>query len=119
MGLGPSSAIYCLCNLRKGFPGGSDGKKICPQCGRLGFDPWVGKTPWIREQQPMPIFLSGEFHGQRSLADYSPWSHRVGHDCVTDTHNKTLGKSPNTTQPEAPHLHFFTFGNKDFKINTF
>ena len=24
-------------------------------------------------KQPTPVFLSGEFHGQRSLADYSPW----------------------------------------------
>ena len=27
------------------FPGGSDGKSICLQCGRPGFDPWVGKIP--------------------------------------------------------------------------
>ena len=25
------------------FPGGSDGKRICLQCGRPGFNPWVGK----------------------------------------------------------------------------
>ena len=31
---------------------------------------WVGKTPWRREWQLTPVFLSGEFHGQRSLADY-------------------------------------------------
>ena len=30
-------------------PGGSEGKKICLQCRRLGFDPWVGKIPWRRE----------------------------------------------------------------------
>ena len=40
---------------------------------RRGFDPWVGKIPWEREWQPTPVFLPGEFHGQRSLADYSPW----------------------------------------------
>ena len=26
-----------------------------------------------REWQPTPVFLPGEFHGQRRLADYSPW----------------------------------------------
>ena len=36
--------------------------------------PWVGKIPWRREWLPTPIFLPGEFHGQRSLADYSPQS---------------------------------------------
>ena len=37
------------------------------------FNPWVGKIPWRRERQPNSIFLPGEFHGQRSLAGYSPW----------------------------------------------
>ena len=26
------------------------------QCGRPGFDPWVGKVPWRRAWQPTPIF---------------------------------------------------------------
>ena len=26
-----------------------------------------------RNWQPTPVFLPGEFHGQRSLAGYSPW----------------------------------------------
>ena len=31
-----------------------------------------------------PVFLPGEFHGQRSLAGYSPWGcKRVGHDLAT------------------------------------
>ena len=38
------------------------------QCGRLGFDPWVGKIPWRREGLPAPVFWPGEFHGL-----YSPW----------------------------------------------
>ena len=57
-----------ICNV--GFPGGSDGKES--PTGRPGFDPWVGKTPWKKEWQPTPVFLPGEFHGQRSLASYSP-----------------------------------------------
>ena len=40
---------------------------------KRGFDPWVGKIPWRRAQQPTPVFLSGESHGQRSLEGYSPW----------------------------------------------
>ena len=39
---------------------------------RPGFDPWVRKIPWRREWLPTPVFLPGEFHGQRSLAGYSP-----------------------------------------------
>ena len=36
-----------------------------------GIDPWVGKIPWRRERLPTPVFLPGEFHGQRSLVGYS------------------------------------------------
>jgi len=42
---------------------------------RLGFDLWVRKIPWRREWLPTQVFLPGEFHGQRSLAGYSPWGH--------------------------------------------
>ena len=38
---------------------------------------WVRSLGWKdslgREWLPTPIFLPGEFHGQRSLAGYSPW----------------------------------------------
>ena len=43
---------------------------------RHKFDPWIGKIPWRRAQQPTPVFLPGESHGQRSLAGYSPWGHK-------------------------------------------
>ena len=35
--------------------------RICLQCGRPGFKPWVGKIPWRRERLPTPVFWSGEF----------------------------------------------------------
>ena len=43
---------------------------------RLGFDPWVGRVPWSRIWQPITVFLPRKFHGQRSLASYSPWGHK-------------------------------------------
>ena len=44
----------------------------------------VRKIRWRRKQQLTPVFLSGESHGQRSLAGYSPWGRkRVGHDWAT------------------------------------
>ena len=42
--------------------------RICQQCGRPGFKPWVGKIPWRRECLPTPVFLLGELHRQRNLA---------------------------------------------------
>jgi len=43
---------------------------------RPGLVPWVRKIPWRREWQPTPIFLPGEFQGQRSLAGCSLWGHK-------------------------------------------
>ena len=40
-----------------------------PQCGRPGFNSWVGKILWRRERLPIPVFWPGEFHGL-----YSPRS---------------------------------------------
>ena len=59
-----------------GFPGGSDGKESICNVGDLGSIPGLGKSPWRRAWQPTPVFLPGEFHGQRSLAGYSPWGHK-------------------------------------------
>ena len=42
-------------------------KKICLQCERPGFDPWVGKIPWRRERLSSPVFWPEEFHGLYSL----------------------------------------------------
>ena len=36
------------------------------------LDPWTRKIPWRRAQLPTPLFLPGEYHGQRHLAGYSP-----------------------------------------------
>ena len=45
-----------------GFPGSSDGKEPVHNAGELG------KITSKRKWQPSPLFLPGEFHGQRSLA---------------------------------------------------
>ena len=33
---------------------------------RPGFDPWVWTITWRKNQLPIPVFLPGEFYGQRS-----------------------------------------------------
>ena len=38
------------------------------QCGKPGFNSWVGKIPWRRERLLTPVFWPGEFHGL-----YRPW----------------------------------------------
>ena len=53
---------------------------------RHRFNPWVGKIPLRRKWQPTPVFLPGKPCGQRNLACYSPWGHRVGNDLATKHH---------------------------------
>ena len=55
------------------FPGGSVVTNPPASAGDLGSVAGSGRFPWRREWQPTPVFLPGEFHGQRSLAGYSPW----------------------------------------------
>ena len=68
------------------------GKESACQGRGLRFDPWVRKISWRRKWQPTPVFLAEEFHGQWSLASYSPSCSpsysckRVGHDSVTTQH---------------------------------
>ena len=59
-----TNSLWDLC-----FPSCSDGKESACNPGSLGSQ--------RRRWQPTPVFLLGEFHGQRSLADYMR-SQRVG-----------------------------------------
>ena len=37
------------------------------------------QSPLEKKSQSTPAFLTGKFHGQRSLVGYNPWGHEVGH----------------------------------------
>jgi len=39
----------------------------CRRRRRFGLDPWFGKIPWRRKQQPALVFLPEKSHGQRRL----------------------------------------------------
>ena len=78
----PNIYIYIFSIAYLGFPDGTSCKESTYQCRwhkRCEFDPWMRKIPWRRAWQPTPVFLSGESHGQRSLASYNPWGRRVRH----------------------------------------
>ena len=65
--------------LKLGFSCGSDSKEFACHGEELGLIPGSGRSP--REGNGMPVLLSGEFHGWRSLAVCSPWRlPRVRHD---------------------------------------
>ena len=68
--------IKVTSQLTLGLPWWLRWLSVCLQCGRPGFDPWVGKIPWRRKWQSTPVLLPGKSHGQRSLVGYSPWGRK-------------------------------------------
>ena len=63
------------------FPGSSDGKDSACNARDLGLIPGVGSYPGGGHGNPLQYsYLE---NGQGSLAGYSPWGCRVGHDGVT------------------------------------
>ena len=50
--------------------------KNLPTMWETWLDSWVKKIPWRKKWLPTPLFLPGEFHGQRSLVGYSPWGRK-------------------------------------------
>ena len=75
-----------------GLPRCCSGKESTSPCRRLrcvGSVPWVGKIPWRRKWQPIPVFLPGKSQGQRNLVGYSPWG-RTELDTAEPTHTRCL-----------------------------
>ena len=67
----PISELCAHKESHRDFPGGSDGKSVCLQCGRPGFNPWIRKILWRRKWQPNPVLLPGKSHGRSSPVGYS------------------------------------------------
>ena len=59
--------LTCSCSRKLMSSQVAQWKRICLQCKRQGFDPWVRKILWRRKWQPTPVFLPGKSHEQRSL----------------------------------------------------
>ena len=64
----------------RGFPGGSVVKNPPANAGYMSSILGLGKSTGEGNGNLTPVFLHGEFHGQRSLVGYSPWGRkRVRH----------------------------------------
>ena len=115
-GTGWCSKIVCLnwysfggLSSLEGFPGGAPGNESISQCRRHRFNPCVRKISWRRKWQPTPVFLSGKFHGQKSLAGYSPWgwNELSMTDCLStlrDLQISPLGTLSWTSYDALPHF---------------
>ena len=81
-----------------GFPGDSDDKEFACNAGEPGSIPGSERSPeeW---KLPIPVFLPGESHGQRSLVGYIPkiWAQPSGHHFhLCDIKNSNTYKSRKT-----------------------
>ena len=59
-----------------GFLGGSDGKESTCNAGELASIPGSGRSPGGGHGNPLQCSCLEDLQGQRSLVDYSPWSHK-------------------------------------------
>ena len=59
-----------------GFPGSSDGKESTCNAGDLGSISGLGRYPGGRHGNLLQCSRLENPHGSRSLAGYSPWSHK-------------------------------------------
>ena len=49
------------------------------------------EDPLEKRMLPTPVFLPGEFHGQRNLVGYRPWGHKEAttyEELITHTHTR-------------------------------
>ena len=67
-------SIYFLHILYIGLPRWLSSKESTCQAGDAVWS-LDQEDPWRQKWQPTPVFLLGNFHGQRSLVSYSPWGH--------------------------------------------
>ena len=94
--------------------GGASGKEPACRCRRheiCGFDPGIRTIPWRREQQPTPVFLPGESHGQRSLVGYGPEGRKESDRTeVTEHAHALIPKGPSVADAEnVTHMTQCTF----------
>ena len=72
----PAEKMVIYVRIHGGFPGGSGGKESARNAGDPDLIPGLGRSPEEGNGNPLPVFLPGESHRQRSLAGYSPWGHK-------------------------------------------
>ena len=69
----PFENSYICKGILENFPHASE--SVC-NAGDLNSILGLVRFPWRREWQPTLVLLLGEFHGQRTLAVFSPWGRK-------------------------------------------
>ena len=74
--------------LLQSFPGGSDSKESTCQNRRPGFDPWVGKTPWGGNSNPLQYSCLRIPWTEKPRGLQSVGLPRVRHDLASEPDHK-------------------------------
>ena len=89
-----------LRGLLGGVKRGSVVKNPPANAGDSGSIPGSGRSLGGGHDNPLQFFLPGESHGQRSLAGYSPWGHKIiRHDLATKQVEEATGRENNISFP--------------------
>ena len=98
---GPCIIIKCIWNMLPCWLSCKESVCQCKKCmRRCVFDPWVGKIPWSRAWQPIPLFLPGKSPWAENLMDRESnrqrilfhritqrWTHSVhSYSCIHGRH---------------------------------
>ena len=107
----------------RGFPGGSDRKESACSVGDLGSIPGSGRSPGEGDSNPLQYSClenpmeeePRKSHGWGSLACYSLWGRRVGHDWATSFSLLSLdeGQEKRSTMTENTHTCLFLRQHKN------
>ena len=77
--------------------------RICLQCGRPGFNPWVGKTPWRRDSYTL------QYSGLENFMDCIVHGVAKSWAQLSDFHFHTVhGIAKSWTLPRDFHFHFLS-----------
>ena len=106
------SDIYLVSSTEQiGFPGGSVVKNLPANVGDTGDAasiPWSARSPeqeLANHASTTPVFLPGKFHGQQSLAGYSPWVHKESESDTTEWLSTHMDEK--TAQGYSPQAQYF------------
>ena len=77
----------------EGFPGDSVVKNLPANAGDTDLIPGSKRSPGGGHGNPLQDSCLENPHGQRSLADYSPWDHKESDTTESTYHARMEGKS--------------------------
>ena len=69
------------------FPGSSVVKNLLVSAGDMSSIPGLGRPPEEGNGNPLQLFLTGKFYGQRSLVGFSPWGCRKSDTTEVTAHS--------------------------------